>query len=171
MLKRNRVIFKFLPCICSNDLVAGSWYFVWGSFLSTIIPLVPILDFHYHYFTIPEKTQLDAFDLLSSWVMLSCSGIFFTWGSYALVRTFETPPIQPLVSIRIISNDAILAAWLYFLGSLPYPIYALVFVYYYPQDYQYYGALFFATLLFVASLMFVHASYSTEEVNYIRLVQ
>lgn len=41
-----RGIFKWLPVAFDNDIVYGSWYFVWGSFLCMIIPVFPLISIY-----------------------------------------------------------------------------------------------------------------------------
>ena len=41
-----RGAFKWLPVAYDNDIVYGSWYFVWGSFLCMIIPVFPLISIY-----------------------------------------------------------------------------------------------------------------------------
>lgn len=72
--------FSWLPVYCENDMVHGSWWMVWGSLVSAIIPCIPLADLHLHFFVIPEETQIRGFDFDVTWIMLILMGIFFTIG-------------------------------------------------------------------------------------------
>ena len=41
-----RGVFRWLPVGFDNDIVYGSWYFVWGSFLCILIPIVPLVSIY-----------------------------------------------------------------------------------------------------------------------------
>ena len=42
ILKRGT--FKWMPVYFANDLVHGSWWYVWGSIFATVIPIVPLIE-------------------------------------------------------------------------------------------------------------------------------
>ena len=77
-----RGAFKFLPVYCSNDLVHGSWWFVVGSVLATVIPIVPLVDLFYPFWA--SKAQLPLLSDATTFGLLIVSGAFFTFGSLAL---------------------------------------------------------------------------------------
>lgn len=39
-----RVVFRWLPIATQNDLVCGAWWFVWGSVLTILIPVFPLIS-------------------------------------------------------------------------------------------------------------------------------
>lgn len=39
-----RYMFRWMPAYCHNDLVEGSWWFVWGSLWSAVIALITLID-------------------------------------------------------------------------------------------------------------------------------
>ena len=45
-----RGVFKWLHVAFDNDIVYGSWYFVWGSFLCMIIPVFPLASIFEEFF-------------------------------------------------------------------------------------------------------------------------
>ena len=60
-IRNTRGAFLWLPVRYENDLVHGSWWFVWGSLMSTLIPIIPLLDINLHFFSSAEHTVLNAF--------------------------------------------------------------------------------------------------------------
>lgn len=52
--RRQRIIerrkaFEYLPVYFSSDLCHGSWWFVLGSLIAMLIPIVPLLDLFYSF--------------------------------------------------------------------------------------------------------------------------
>ena len=154
---------SFLPECCINDLVTGSWWFVIGSFASTIIPVFPLLDFEFHFFSIPESTDLEAYDSPVTWILIMASGFFFTVGSYELVKSFEYYPSHGTESHI---NDTITAAWLFLIGSVPYPTYSAIFIYQSPLELQYYVAFVASILLVAGSIVFLIICHSKDNVSH-----
>lgn len=72
-METERLFFKWLPHYYSNDLVFGSVWFCIGSFISSIIPIIPLVDLKYKFFNIPNDTII--FDCAYTWIILICTGI------------------------------------------------------------------------------------------------
>lgn len=131
VVKMERVSFKWLPRCFSNDLVHGSWWFVVGSAVSTMIPVIPLIDLSYHFFNIPPSSDVKAFDQPFTWLLLISSGLFFTLGSFALVLHFEENQGDEHFSSTDTHEEddaAVIAAWLFFLGSIPFIPYTIAFL-------------------------------------------
>eukprot|EP01041_Mallomonas_annulata_P007825 gene7825-16001_t len=154
-----RGAFKWLPVLCSNDLVHGSWWFVWGSVFGTILSIFPLCSEYIPLFRATDKT-LPMLELPSTWGLLIASGAFFTLGSLAFVRAFEDPPLEPLFkSCKHLATDELLGAWLYLLGTIPAVPYATVFICKDPSQSIYWGALVASIVFVVCTSIFVVVSY------------
>lgn len=160
MAVRNaREVFHFLPVYGLNDMVHGSWWFVWGSVLSLLIAIIPLIDIYDKFFTTPEATQLKAFDEASTWIFIIISSFFFTLGSYAFVLAFEDRPKKLLFKIPLVENNEQLGAWLTLYAMIPYIPYSIVYIQYNPSRLAYWGT-FFASIFFtIAAVFFVYTSY------------
>jgi hypothetical protein len=157
-----RGAFEWLPIYCSNDLVFGSWCFVVGSVIATLIPIVPLLDLFYGFWT--QTGTLPILDDAATFVLLIISGVFFTLGSLAFVRATEEPPLKPLLhDWEHFETDELLAAWLFLLGTVPFPAFMGLYVYYYSDVLVYWGALIGSLVFVVATYVFVLACYPTDE--------
>ena len=91
VIKNARPVFKLLPTFgFSNDLLQGAWWFVWGSLLSGVVCIPPIIDLYYpgKVFQAPENGGLDLFESLLSWYALAAIGVLFTLGSVVFARPF-----------------------------------------------------------------------------------
>ena len=160
----SRGAFIYLPVVYSNDLVAGSWWFVVGSFLQVVIAVVMLVDVIFittgkQFFMVPPDTGLRAFDDVGCWVLLIISGLFFTLGSYIFVRAFEEPPPPPFFTWRHCATDELAASWMYFFATFPAIPYSMVYLHTYPHAHQYWLA-FLASCAFVAgSGFFVYTCY------------
>lgn len=160
-----RGAFTFLPVYCSNDLVHGSWWFVLGSVLATIIPIVPLVDLFYPFLSLTKTTQLPLFADASTFALLIISGFFFTIGSLAFVRATEEPPLKPLfakVTIHL-ETDELLAAWLFLLGTIPFPALMLVYIAHDVKILVYWGCFFISTLFVIATYLFVLTCYPSDD--------
>lgn len=145
------------------------WY-VWGSFLSALIAVVPLVDLSVTIFNVPVETSLKAFDESATWVLLIISGIFFTVGSYVFVRAFESPPKPPLFTWKHFSTDELLAAWLYLFAMSPYVPYAMFYINVNRHRYVYWGAFFASCFFVLASAFFVYTCYPSHHHLLVRLV-
>ena len=160
-----RGAFTFLPVYCSNDLVHGSWWFVVGSILATVIPVVPLVDLFYPFLSLTKTTQLPLFADASTFALLIVSGFFFTIGSLAFVRATEEPPLRPLfakVTIHL-ETDELLAAWLFLLGTVPFPVLMLVYIDHDHKILVYWGCFFISTFFVIATYLFVLTCYPSDD--------
>ena len=166
-IRNTRGAFLWLPVKYENDLVHGSWWFVYGSLMSTVIPIIPLMDIHLHIFVEPEGTVLNAFANSSTWVFLIISGLFFTIGSWVFIRAFEQPPPEPLFpDIHHLCTDELVGAWLFLLAVIPCAPYCIVFLAYSPRELTYLAALV-ASLFFIAgSAFFVYTCYPNNKDKY-----
>lgn len=138
-------------------------WFVWGSVVAMLTAVVPLLQEHIHFFNASDDT-LPVLDFYSTWAMLIVSGFFFTVGSYAFVRAFEDPPVQPMFTWRHLETDELVGAWMFFLGTAPAIPYAATFYILYPHEIIYLGALIVAGVFVLGTLLFVFACYPSEKV-------
>lgn len=167
--RRDRIIsrrgaFHCLPVLFSNDLVHGSWWFVIGSVIATIIPLVPLVDLFYPFWT-KSTSSLPLLEDVETFGLLIISGFFFTLGSLAFVRATEEPPLKPLFSCTHLQTDELLAAWLFLLATIPFVPFMAVYVYYNSDMLVYWGCLVVSVIFVVATYFFVLSCYPTEEVR------
>lgn len=157
-----RGAFKWLPVYCSNDLVHGSWWFVFGSIVTTLSSIYPLVT-KYVYGYEQEDDMLPSTNYDISWILLVISGIFFILGSLAFVRAFEEPPQRALFhDYKHFQTDELLGAWLFLFGTCPAIPYILVFFMIEPSA-IYFFALILAIFSVLASYCFVLGCYPTEK--------
>lgn len=153
-----RVVFRWLPLHFHNDLVAGSWYFVFGSIIFTLISIIPLIDEK----LFPSSSgNLTSEEIIALSSLLVVSGIFFTLGSGAFVRALreEDKLKPPVFNCFHCSTDELLAAWLYFFAMVPYPLSAAVYIYNEPSSGEYWIAFIATSLAALAFYLFVLACY------------
>ncbi len=91
---------------------------------------------------------------------LFCLGVFFTLGSYVYIRAFEDPPRKPLFpKYYHICTDELLGSWLYTLAVLPSIPLSLLFIYYRPYRFAYWGYLITSLITVGSTLGFVRNCY------------
>ena len=157
-----REVFIWLPVSYSSDLVHGSWWFVWGSVLSILIPIPLLVDIRYPIFRTLDDTNLSAFCEAATWVLVIIAGILFSIGSLIWVRSFEDPPTPALCGLSsYCKTDEILAAWFFFLGALPTLPYVAIYLYKDYTELDYWALLIASVLAITASLLFLHACYKS----------
>ena len=114
-------MFRWLPIRCVNDLVHGSWWFVWASAFSSVINFFPLLNIFLapsqRLWPITYSGYLSTSTQCACYVMLIGCGVLFTFASLLLVRVFDTPPPPPL--FRSYMRDDLLSSWCFFAGTLP----------------------------------------------------
>lgn len=125
VIVKRRGAFIWLPVLCSNDLVHGSWsvtinsqifyyysysinrkhpilrWFTWGSLVTTLFAIYPLVNNQiglYHQ----EDDLLPATDYDITWAMLIISGTFFTFGSLAFVHAFEVSTEQAVIEMYLL---------------------------------------------------------------------
>jgi len=158
-----RGAFEGLPIGKQNDMVTGSWWFVWGSLGSALIPIPCLIAIYHPVFTVPEGTALKAFEEASTWIFLIISGLAFTAGSYAFVRAFEHPARPALLGQYYhFQTDELLGAWLNLAAVIPAIPFALIYLKYNPARLTYWGAFFCSLLLVGGSAGFVYFAYPSE---------
>lgn len=164
VIVQRRGAFKWLPVLCSNDLVHGSWWFVWGSFLTAVFAIYPLIQKHVHLYDQTDDL-LPATDFDVTWALIIVSGCFFTLGSLAFVRAFEEPPKEPLFKdYKHLQSDELLAAWLFLFGTMPAVPYMFVFFTIEPSAFYFIGLL--AAIIFtIGSYFFVVACYPSDRVS------
>lgn len=160
------------PCLgyVDNDLATGSWWFVIGSVISTLAPIVPLLDNELHFFDEGgHDGELSAANDPLAWICLLLTGVFLTIGSYLFVRAFSEPPMPAMGRhlqdyswgkyLHCFRTDEILAAWLFLLSSLPPLPYAMVYWTRAPTRLPYLLGLLAALSSAVCAGLFVYAVY------------
>lgn len=156
-----RGAFQCLPVACSNDLVHGSWWFVWGSLVATLIPIVPVVELFYPFWP-QSESSLPLLQDAATFVLLIFSGVFFTLGSLAFVRAFEDPPLKPLFSNEHLATDELLGAWLFLIATIPFVPFVSLYVYYNVHVLVYWGSLVASIIFVLATYIFVQSCYPME---------
>lgn len=112
-----RKCMKWLPFhSCHNDLVYGSWWFLWGSILTVCIPIFPIISLFAGLWENTDPLPHEAY--ISAYGLLICSGLFYTSGSIAYIRAVEEPQLLPLFKWKHFATDELCAMWMFFVGSI-----------------------------------------------------
>lgn len=157
-----RGAFTWLPVLCSNDLVHGSWWMVFGSLGCAVTAVIPLIQGYLTFYS-QHDDLLPTTDFDVIWTLLIVSGIFFTLGSLAFVRAFEEPPKRALLYFYYhAQSDELLGAWLFLFGTLPSVPYALVFISQHPT-FPFFGTLFGALLCVFGTVLFVLACYPKKD--------
>lgn len=155
---------KWLPVLCSNDLVHGSWWFVWGSVATVIFSIYPLVQ----QYIDPWKQQDDIMPVVDYeiiWSMLIISGFFFMIGSYAFVHGFEEPPqIALFYNFRHFQTDELFASWMFLFGMIPFIPYMLVQFTVNPSAFYFFG-LIGAIVFVLASALMVAACYPSKNAS------
>lgn len=158
---RRRGSFKWLPVLCSNDLVHGSWWFFWGSVIMAVSSIFPLIQNEVSDLK-QEDDILPTSDFALQWSMMIAMGLFFALGSLAFVRSFDEPPKPPLFKeYNNIQTDELLAAWMFLFGSIPAVPYIFVRFIFEPSILYFIG-LILAFIFVYASWLVVKGSYPTE---------
>lgn len=183
VIVRRRGALKWLPVLCSNDLVHGSWYefipntfwlsfeffphFRWfaiGSFFMAIFGIYPLV---HNSLGLYDSTDdlMPASDFTITWVMVIISGIFFTLGSAAFVHGFEEPPRRAIFyNYKHLQTDELLASWMFLWGVVPGIPYMLVFFAVDPSPIYFFG-LIGAVVFVLASALSVASCYPSDKVR------
>lgn len=160
---RRRGAFKWLPVLCSNDLVHGSYWFVFGSAAMTLFSIVPLVQKYMDLYN-QHDDLLPAADFTVTWTLMAFSGFFFTLGSLAFARAFEEPSPRPLFYYnKHFQTDELFAAWLFLWGTVPGVPYTLVFFIVDPTS-IFLGAVGLSIVMVFGSLLFVVACYPSDKV-------
>lgn len=162
-----RVVMKWLPVLGANDLIHGSWWFVIGSIGILLTCIVVIVNKYYEFLSDDDST-LNKISFVTNWILLAISGFFSTLGSLAFVRAFhEDPPMTPLFPKWYhFQSDELLASWLFFLMTVPFVPYCLIYL----SD-SAYGSLLYLIALALAvvaclgTLLFVRSCYPSDRVS------
>ena len=124
-----RGAFKSLPLYFSNDLVHGSWWYLFGSLFMTVIASVVLWSTYEETKLGTDDSILPVLEFRMAWILMILSGLFFTIGSAAFMRAVNDPPMKPLFSCYHISTDELLGAWFFLLGVIPAIPYSIIFLY------------------------------------------
>eukprot|EP01035_Chromulina_nebulosa_P021706 gene21706-28089_t len=130
-IKQRRQVFHWLPVYFNNDMVHGFW---------------------------PKQSDLPNVDHTVAYGLLIFSGVFFTIGSYGLVRAFEEPPLKPLFSWYHFQTDELFAMWMFLLGTAPSIPIMSIYVYYDPGN----GAFKLALLICIIATLCSYPIKSTK---------
>lgn len=148
-----REVFKWLPIACDNDLVHGSWWYVWGSFFTILIPVVPLISLYVQFW--PITIIMDKADHSAAYLLLCFMGIFYSIGSWVFIRTFKEPAPPPLVSYWYFANDELFGTWFFVVGTLPSVPVMAIYCWWYPQVKTYRLALCFCVVVSAIFLVFI----------------
>lgn len=164
LILARRVVFRWLPVHNSNDLVIGSWYFVYGSIIFTLISIVPLFNVNSPFWPKASFGSVSNAELIVLSLFFIFSGVFFAIGSLAFVRALRDyeDKVAPLFgNWKHLSTDELLGAWLYLLAMCPYPPYVAVYIYNTPSDPTLWIGLAAALFFVYAMYLFVKACYPT----------
>jgi hypothetical protein len=168
--KRDRIVskrgtMKWLPVVGANDLIHGSWWFVWGS-VGSVITAIVILQNKTHPIWNEDDSTLSTEAFIATWVLICMSGIFSTVGSLFFVRAFhENPPMSPMFpNIYHLQCDELVASWLFFLATLPSIPYCFIYLASAGfRNLSYLVALILSIIAVLGTLLFARACYPTDE--------
>ena len=166
IIRERRGAFKWLPALCSNDLVHGSWWFVYGSILCIFIPCIPLAAIYEKLWETDDKAEelnIPQTDHVACYALLIFIGILYTIGSYAFLRAVETPPVPPLFSWKHFGSDELFGMWCFFLGTLPSVPLMAIYVAYNTSSQSFFLALLLAILFSILTFLAVLACYPPEE--------
>lgn len=155
-VRNRRGAFRWLPVFFANDLLHGSYWFLWGSILAMVIPIIPLVAIYEVLWENEEAFYPKKYTAVYS--LLVVIGIFYSIGSYFFLRVFKEPPVPALLnfSTMIFSTDEIIGAWMFFLGTSPsIPIVAL-YVYEEPHSSTFIVALIVSVIATVSMGIFVY---------------
>ena len=160
-IRKRRGAFEDLPVLFSNDLVHGSWWFLFGSVFITIASSVVLWN-SYNEIIGNDDSFLTRTAYRASWALLVASGFFCIIGSFAFIRAMNDPPMRPLCKCRHFATDELLGSWFFALATLPGVPYCLIFLAF-ERDLVYLAMLVFSILSFLGSCLFVRGSYPVPE--------
>lgn len=163
-----RGAFRWLPVAFTNDLVHGSWWFVFGALLTTVISVIILLNSYYPHqlLGVDRDMGLPLHLYRVTWIMLSLSGALYFIGSLAFVRAVNEPPMRPLFpNWSHAATDELLGSWLFFYGTVPSIPYSILYLYWF-GNYWYLGMLIVAVISTMACYLFVLSCYPSDKVSY-----
>eukprot|EP01038_Epipyxis_sp_PR26KG_P006436 gene6436-8856_t len=152
-----RGCFRWLPIYFSNDLVHGSWWYVFGSFVSMIIPLFPLISLYEGFW--PRAGYLNVIENTAAYALLVFMGVFYTIGSWAFLRAVEEPEREPLFTWYHFSNDELFAMWMFTIGTVPSIPCMGLYVYYNPENADFQLAFALCIIFSVACFILTLACY------------
>ncbi len=166
VIVQRRGAFRWLPVLCSNDLVHGSWWFTWGSLFTAIFAIYPLCSNSLTGYD-QQDDILPTSDFEITWAMMIISGCFFTLGSLAFVRAFEEPPKRALFYYyKHLQSDELLGAWMFLFGTVPFVPYMLVFFMIQPNAFYFFGTIG-AAIFVLGSYLFVASCYPSDKVSFL----
>lgn len=130
-----RVVFKWLPCYCQNDLVHGSWWYVWGSALTVLIPIFPLISIYEGFWPIALAQFFPDPPHVAAYLLIAIAGIFYTVGSWIFINAFREPIPDPMINDQncpCFATDELFAVWMFMIGTLPFIPLMAMYVYYDP---------------------------------------
>lgn len=152
-----------------NDLEVGSWYFVWGSLMWMLFPILPLIDLYYPLFPANEDaddTPLPIAESDANYALVMLSGLLFTIGSIFFVRCFWEPSPEPYFTYlqgswlhEHVESDELVGAWFFFLGSIPALPFSIIYIVFEPESFENWGTLFISLIVVVGTYLFVLACY------------
>jgi len=149
-----RVVFKWLPVQTENDMVCGAWWFVWGSVLTFLIPIFPLISLFESFWPVTQ-TGIPVADHVAAYAMLVFAGVCYTLGSWVFARTFREPTPPPLVPFWYFANDELFATWCFVAGTIPSVPIMAIYCYYYQSNSLYRLALALCVLFSFAFLAYI----------------
>lgn len=158
---------RWLPVLFKNDLVHGSWWFTIGSFLMVASSVVIVWNSYIRVYGLEDDDSvLPKPTFRATWLLVGISGLFYALGSLAFVRAVhDEPPMKPLFSYYHVQSDELLGSWFFFLGTLPYVPYVLLYMGQSHNKSLYLVGLAIVFALLLGTLLFVYASYPSDNVG------
>jgi hypothetical protein len=141
-----------------------SRWFVWASVLSALIPMFPLINLHIadknqrfwpisDYYVIPVASHTAIYALV-----IAC-GVFFTIGSYLLVRAFKDPPVKPVCPCYLCVNDEVFASWMFFVATLVTVPVCAIYIVYFPKSTTFGASIACTGLMSILAFLFALAVY------------
>lgn len=160
-----RRAFRFLPALARNDLVFGSWWFVFGSTIAVLLSVVVLVNNYYDYLG-SDDSALPPLDYRIAWGMALASSVLFTVGSTAFVRACNEPPLPPLCGLTCGSSDESFGLWFFIISVFPAIPYCFVYLAVKRSE-LYFICMIIAIAIIVAGVFFMKCIYRPRKVLHI----
>jgi hypothetical protein len=122
-----RGAFHSIPMITSNDLIHGSWWYLWGSLISVFICLVVLVNDYYTYLG-QDDSVLPSGSYRIAWGLCLASSVFFTVGSVPFIRACNSPPLPVHYSLPCMKSHEIYGLWFMLMAVFPVVPYCFVYL-------------------------------------------
>lgn len=163
IITSKRRAFRFLPAFSRNDLVFGSWWFVFGSLVAVMLCVVVLVNNYYDYLG-SDDSALPPLDYRIAWGMALASSVFFTVGSLAFVRACNEPPLPPLCWLACGNSDESFGLWFFIMSVFPAIPYCFVYLAVKRSE-LYFICMLIAIAIIVTGIIFMKCVYRPRKVT------